>query len=125
MKNEPDASFAVCNPQRHAKSWGIFKETYKGEGIYWSGTYNVEGQGSHKTVQDARDVIDSWLKARAENELKEKQDEIAAGAIKAVRAGDNVTVYFPDGPSTMPMWRYRQFVWSFEEKYGEIVFVPA
>ena len=123
MNNESDAIWAACNPgPKKIKSWGIFKETYKGEGIYWSGRYNIEGQGAYRTIDEARNVIDEWLKSLAETERKEREEKIAAGAIKAVRNGDKVTVFFPEGPATMPMWRYRQNVFEWEEKYGEIVF---
>ena len=37
-------------------SWGIFKGTHNGQGLYWHGatnTYNVEGYGYFKTKADA------------------------------------------------------------------------
>jgi hypothetical protein len=124
IAGEADVSFQACNPV-HCRSWGIFKETYKGEGIYWRGSYNVEGQGSHATIAEARAKIDKWLQDTAEKEAKEKEAQIAAGAVRAVRTGDSVTVYFPDGPWTGSMTRYRQNVFDFEAKYGEIVFTTA
>lgn len=39
-------------------SLGVLKQVYRGDQIYWSGSYNVEGNGSYSTMRAARDFID-------------------------------------------------------------------
>ena len=97
---------------------GAFKELYRGEGIYWRSTYNVEGRGDYRTLEEARAAIDAYWTERAARLLDAEDARLVAGSILAVRKGDSITVNFPEGPRTMSMREYRTTVFQLEEQYA-------
>jgi hypothetical protein len=104
-------------------TFGVFKEVHNGDGIYWDGTYNVEGVGSYSSIAEARQAIDDKRKRQQDRELAEKLARIDAGrAVKAERAGDTVTV-FCNPPRTMTIREYRQRVFDMEDEFGKEIVV--
>lgn len=107
-------------------TFGAFKELYRGSGIYWAGTYNVEGDGRYRTLADARKQIDDDVSRRELREAAEKAAKLAeakAAGLWAERNGDSVVVHTPDGDVSCTIRAYRnQIVWDLENKYDrEIV----
>jgi hypothetical protein len=104
-----------------ATNWGIFKGVHNGQGIYWGGTYNVEGNGQYATMAQAKSAIDEQA---AKWKAKEHADDLArieAGAIRAVRQGETVTVHLKAGPLELTLRQYRNQVFDLEDQHGEIV----
>lgn len=106
---------------------GIFKELYRGYGIYWKGTYNVEGGGSFATIKEARAVVDADTLDREARDAAKRgakvADARANGGIVATREGDVVTVEFPDKTLTVSIREYRLKSRDWEDEYDtEIVF---
>jgi hypothetical protein len=101
-------------------SWGVFKGVYRGDGIYWSGTYNVEGRGDFETIAACHQFIDDKiLKAdTAKDEDGKAKIELGRG-IGVKREGDNVRIFFPEGERQMTIRQYRQTVFEMEEQLGK------
>ena len=107
------------NPRRKSTSWGVRKETYKGEGIYWGGSYNVEGNGDYGTIAEAREAVDRYWADREEKERLEASSKLASGAIAVERSGDVVHLTYPDrSTESMPIREFRLKVYDIEEKWG-------
>lgn len=99
-------------------NWGVFKRRHKGYGIYWRGSYNVEGDGCYRTLGEAVEAIEGHLAERAEREQREQSERLKAGNVmRAHRSGDIVTVHTPDGALTMDIRQYRREVFQIQDKY--------
>lgn len=104
-------------------AFGAFKGLYRGYGLYFSrGQYVTDSLcGEWPTIAEARGAVDRAIASREAREKAEKDAKIAAGAVRAVRDGDNVVLHLPDGPRTMTIREYRRDVFDLEDRYGEIV----
>ena len=99
-------------------STGIFKGTYSGDGIYWQGTYNVDGSGSFATMAETRAYIDKLHAQRKERDIEQARLKIEAGAIRLQRLNlETARVYFPSGAQDLPMRKVRQSVFDWEDQY--------
>lgn len=102
-----------------APNWGIFKGVHNGDGIYWNGSYNVEGTGSYDTQGEAMAAIDAKRQAQETARVNEAIAKAAAGkAILCHREGDEVTCNFKDGVKTVSIRHYRQNIFDWEEQTG-------
>lgn len=101
--------------------WGIFKGTHNGHGIYWNGSYNIEGVGKLDTIAKAKAAIDGLMATRLAREHDEKIAKIQAGAIAAERIDETVLIHLPTGAVTMTIREFRQRVFDLEDCHGEIV----
>lgn len=97
------------------RSWGVFREIYRGQGIYWAGTFNIEGRGEFKTISSARTAIDGHVAAYESRELQSRLRQVRSGAIACVRDGDNVTVH-TEPVCVMTIRQFRQSVFDIEER---------
>ena len=102
------------------RDWGIFKELYNGSGIYWNGSYNLEGSGSYKTIAKARLASDISLATQKKREDEEILEGVKVGKyILCSRVGDTVTAHTPDGDKEYSIRHWRNSaVWETEEKYN-------
>ena len=99
-------------------SMGAFKEVYRNQGIYWAGSYNLDGSGDYRTLGEARAAVDRMHLETAKREQAEKESKVASGAIVCQRVGDSVTVNYPDKPAeVMTIRQFRQRVWDIESAY--------
>ena len=103
------------------KSYGAFKGLHKGYGIYWSGTYNIEGDGSYPTLAAAREACARAADAMEDCDRQQRRAAIEAGGIPWTRDGDTVTARTPNGPvvCTIRQWR-NNVVWDIEDRYDAI-----
>lgn len=101
-------------------TFGAFKQVHDGFGIYWAGSYNVEGDGSYTTIHEAKVAIDQRNLSRKAREDAETIAKIATGNyIVARKLGDEVSVSTPAGPITFGTMRaFRQQVFELEERFG-------
>ncbi len=60
-------------------NWGTFKGLYNGYGIYWNGSYNVEGGGDYRTIKDAQKVIDDDLAESKAREVAKRKEKAESG----------------------------------------------
>lgn len=106
-------------------SYGIFKENYRGYGIYWSGKYNVNGDGEFNTITETRGNIDQSIEQQEKQERNESLEKSASGDYLVVhRDGDNITVETPDGVLSLTVKQYRSCVFDLEAKYNKsVIFV--
>lgn len=107
-------------------TFGCFKELYKGNGIYWDGTYNIDGSGSYRTIAEARLAQDAFAIERDKRDAQERTVKAKDGKhIPCKRIGDIVTAFTPDGELTYGIREWRnKALWDLEEKYDmEIVYI--
>jgi hypothetical protein len=109
-----------------SNTFGVFKGTYKGHGLYWTSSgYNTDGGTSFSTLQALKKAID-------DNEIEQQKQEdavttqnIASGkCILAHKNSDNsVTVTIPgNGTREYPnMERARRDVFKLEEEFDKDV----
>ncbi len=99
-------------------TFGAFRELYQGRGIYWQdSSYNIEGNGSYRTIADCRAAIVAHNATIAKREADAKQEAVTLGAIPARRNGDSVTVELPSGTVTVTVREYRQNVFNWESQF--------
>lgn len=99
-------------------TYGIFKGLYRNHGIYWKRTYNTDGDGNFKTIQELRDAIDKKIRLREEYENKQKQEKILSGKYIVLRKEqDQIKVTVP-GKDPFYMRRFNFNPFDIEEKYG-------
>lgn len=100
-------------------NWGAFKGTYRGEGIYWGGSYNTEGEGEFRTLAECRAYIDQKHDARMKRERDEAHKLASEGkALLVEKHKDTMRVHLPTGLIELPIRAYRQNVFDWETKYG-------
>jgi hypothetical protein len=105
-------------------TFGAFKQLHKGDGIYWAGTYNVEGDGSFQTLSEAKAAIDSKVVRRQQEENAANEAKAASGNYLICRKYEENGVWMsscetPEGVLTMQMQKFRQILFDLEEKYGK------
>lgn len=72
--------------QQHPNGAGVFKRRHKGYGIYWRGSYNVEGDGCYLTLSEAVDAIDRHVAERGACPWPGSQEDMTI-KINVYRAG--------------------------------------
>jgi hypothetical protein len=80
-------------------NWGVFKGLYNGYGIYWNGSYNVEGSGDYRTIKDAQTVIDSDVAESRILEAAKRKAKAESGKylVAIMQDDDSVVVKTPAG----------------------------
>ena len=107
-------------------SMGVFKGLYRGQGIYWDGAYTLDGSGNYRTMGEAHSAVDRMTVERERLEAEERQRAVDNGAIVCVRAGDSVTVRYPDkAQETMTIRQFRQRVFDIESSYNRDTVIVA
>ncbi len=101
-------------------TFGAFKGLHAGRGIYWSGTFNVEGDGEYRTIKEARARIDEMNARYSAEDLAKRRAQAASGNYLVVRCvGDGRSIETPDGLLVFKTMReFRQNVFDVEEKYS-------
>lgn len=103
-----------------AATFGIFKCIYRSQGIYWDGSYNLDGQGSYRTLAEAKLAIDNHIESCRNRESAEHVAKVSSGEfILAHRDGDSVRLELPEGEKTITIREYRQTVFDMEDRYGK------
>jgi hypothetical protein len=105
-------------------TFGVFKQLYNGYGIYWDGSYNIDGDGEYRNIQEAKNRIDLDIAEREKRDAIVRQEKIASKKYLVARHGDNgtVTVETPQGILTFPdIRRYRQCIFGLEDTYDKDV----
>lgn len=74
-------------------TFGAFKESHMGEGIYWAGTYNVEGVGNFATLSEARTYAESIVRTN------EARRDDTTGKISARMNADGTATFLVPGHS--------------------------
>lgn len=111
-----------------SKTFGIFKELYRGQGVYWQrGAFNVDGNGSYPTLAAVKVAIDHHVEDLEARESTAKQAKAASGKyIVAKRVGNGVVFGYPDGTTERfrTVREARQVVFEREDQYEtEIVWL--
>ena len=102
-------------------TFGAFKGTYRGHGIYWDGQYNTDGDLPSRTLAELKGKIDASITARMKRVADTHAIELAKAkerCLWAQRDGESVTLHTPDGIRQLTIRQYRQEVFDIEEKYG-------
>lgn len=105
---------------------GVFKENYRGHGIYWAGTYNVDGDGEYKTILAVRSAVDELITQR-EARVKIENDEKAATGqyliCRKYKEGDEwkATCETPEGVLDMGIGAFRRILFDLEDQYEKEV----
>ena len=81
------------------RTFGAFKEIYRGQGIYWQdGSYNTEGSGSYPSIASVKEAIDHHIDEMEARELTARQAKASSGKyIVAKRVGEGAVFSYPDG----------------------------
>lgn len=107
-------------------TFGIFKSTYRGYGIYWSSKYNVEGDGQYDSMSAAKLAIDARIERNTEKDRQTAEGKIASGSIRGIKDVTNstMTLVFPNGNTEiMTLRQFRQQVFEIEEKWATEVVI--
>lgn len=75
-------------------TFGAFKCHHAGNGIYWRGSYNVEGVGTFATLKEAQAYSEEVNRLCAEREAHERAELVAGGNVITARAESDGSVTF-------------------------------
>lgn len=102
-------------------TFGAFKEVYRNQGIYWDGTYNIEGSGQWRTLDECRRAVDRHIDAVEREEKRLLSEQIASGSVLVAKRlpDDSVTIKTPTGEVKFDtMRKARQNVFLLMDHYG-------
>lgn len=102
-----------------ATTFGAFRELYRNQGIYWAGTFNIEGHGEYRSLNDAKAAIDRHIEAlKAVDAARQSAAVDSASLIAHKNADGSYTIVTPNGPMhCVSKNAVRSVVFSLEEKF--------